>query len=230
MDERAGVIIAIGAGVVMLRALQSGRLGNAWATLIGPPQVGSTGSWVSGSSAQSNPLPSGGSPTPVGGGGGFPPSQLFGLPAGLSLALGETDTTPTPTGISIAQADQLGLNLATARAGLSPSTLAHDLDYAATAGTTARLPPLGTYKFLGNDPGGWGNLYQFETPNGGIIEYAHDTNMAPFVVGQSYPGGMYVGQSGNPAGTGYGTGPHQAIITDTKGYAWLQSIAKALGL
>jgi hypothetical protein len=127
-------------------------------------------------------------------------------------------------GSLIAKADQAGLSF------FHGGSLAHDMDYAIPAGTPVALPTgPGCYTYLGNQTGGWGNLLGFSTPNGGVIEFAHFSQVASLVKGTCYAGGTPIGASGGRPGVdvpnpAYSSGPHLAVIVDNSAYAWLNKL------
>lgn len=144
---------------------------------------------------------------------GVPPPSLFGE-TGPFTGFGEAFSS------EVARLDQAGL---TAFGG---GSLAHDYDYGSPPGSKISLPLGGTYTYLGNQTGKWGNLLGFKAPNGGFIELAHVENLQnlPPVRG-TIQGGTVIGTVGKgPYDSSVWSGPHMAVITDILGADWLQNI------
>lgn len=215
LSHRAGAILLVILAIAAYHIWISGKLGRAWAALNG---AGSSG----GGSSGPTPGSVAGSIGGAFGGGSGDYAQGFGINAALS---GQGTSLP-----GVSAQDQAGLN---AYGGSHP--LAGDYDYAAALGTPVSLPGGASqrYTYLGNtiSSGLWGNLLSFSTPGGGVINLPHLANLANLVPGQTYTGGTYVGQVGNPYGTTAPspatpdwTGPHLAVIIDQAARSFLASI------
>jgi hypothetical protein len=139
-----------------------------------------------------------------------PPPSLFGV-TGTFSGFGELYNS------TVAGADQAGL---TANGG---GKLAHDFNYGALGGQPVTLPA-GTFTYLGNTTGAWGNLLAFRTANGGVIELPHLENLPALVVGQNY-GGAQIGTVGRgPYSSTFWSNPHLAVIADNAGLGYLNSL------
>jgi hypothetical protein len=204
------VVLLVAVGVVLWLASR-GRLANLVAALEGKRGTTNTPA-PTGSSSTST----GSQPAPTG---GMPTAAMFGVQA-PNLAYGESYG-------NIAQVDQEGLK------AFGGGAFAHDFDYSGpnVAGQAIHLPA-GTYEYLGDQVGGWGNLLGFRPVDpqthqpiaGDTLEFAHVENLAQLVQGQDYPSGAVIGTVGKgPYSSQYWTGPHLAVIVDQGGLAWLEA-------
>lgn len=165
---------------------------------------------VQGTSGNYYGLPTGTGSSPN----GIPPSTLFTRIAGALTGFGENVSA------QVANADAAGLK---AKGG---GSLWHDLNFGTIpAGTAVYLPWPGSYTYLGNSQGLWGNLLYFRTPNGGVVGFPHLQNIPSLVVGQTVPGGSQIGVVGNlGAPNAFWSGPHLAVILDNLAAAYFNGL------
>jgi hypothetical protein len=204
------VVLLVAVGVVLWLASR-GRLANLVAALEGKRGTTNTPAPTGSTSGYTGPLPSTS--------GGVPSAGMFGVQA-PNLAYGESYG-------NIAQVDQQGLR------AFGGGAFAHDFNWSGpnVAGQAIHLPA-GTYEYLGDQVGGWGNLLGFRPVDpqthqpiaGDTVEFTHVENLAQLVQGQDYQGGMVIGTVGKgPYDPNFWTGPHLGVIVDQGGLAWLEA-------